>query len=204
MKKYFYSLTLSLMTLWLFACSITTTTPSNTNDVCSIFQEHPSWYAATKETRHKYGIPISVQMAIIQQESSFQADAKPPKKYMLGMIPWGRVTSAYGYAQATDGSWAHYIQQTGNRNASRTNFADADDFLGWYLYRAHTKLGISRHNTYALYLAYHEGINGYQERTYNSKPWLIDVARKVQSQSHLFYSQLIRCENRLSSKHWWN
>lgn len=204
MKTYFYIVTFILISLGLAGCTTTSTTPSNSNDICQLFQQHPDWYWATKETRHKYSVPISVQMAIIRQESSFQADAKPPKKYVLGIIPAGRITSAYGYAQATDGTWAHYLQDTGKRNASRNNFADADDFLGWYAYRSHVQLGISRYNAYELYLAYHEGIKGYQNKTYLNKPWLIDVARAVQSQANLYYSQLVRCERRLPRKSWWN
>lgn len=204
MKQYIYTLILSLMILGLIGCSTTSAPLSGTNDVCYLFQQHPSWYTATKNTRHKYSVPIAVQMAIINQESAFQADALPPKKYKLGVIPWGRVTSAYGYSQATDATWVHYIEQTGNRNASRSDFADADDFIGWYAYRAHTELGISRHNTYELYLAYHEGLKGYENRTYNSKPWLIDVARETQSQANLYNSQLTRCEKNLVKRHWWN
>ena len=197
MKRYLYILLLSFTLSGLVGCSTTSAPPSNTNNVCQLFQQHPDWYTATKTTRHKYSVPISVQMAIINQESAFQSDALPPKKYILGFIPNGRITSAYGYAQATDATWAHYIEQTGNRNASRSDFTDADDFIGWYAYRAHTQLGISRHNTYELYLAYHEGLRGYQNRTYDSKPWLIDVARATQSQANLYNSQLIRCEKNL-------
>lgn len=183
--------------------SCSTPPPSNPNNICNVFEQYPSWYWAAKATRHKYGVPISVQMAIIHQESHFRADAKPPREYLLWVIPWGHVTSAYGYSQATDGTWAHYIQQTGHKNASRRNFDDASDFIGWYAARAHKKLWISKRNAYALYLAYHEGINGYKNRTYRKKRWLIGVANKVQSRADMYYSQLIRCEKRLPQQRWW-
>ena len=41
-------------------------------------------------------------MAIIKQESSFIADAKPDRRKLLGFIPWKRKSSARGYAQAID------------------------------------------------------------------------------------------------------
>ena len=191
-----------VLSLWLISC--TTPVPDNPNDICNVFEQYPSWYWAAKATRHKYGVPISVQMAIIHQESHFTADAKPPRTYLLWVIPWGHVTSAYGYSQATDGTWQHYIQQTGNKNASRNNFADASDFIGWYVYRAHRKLGISRRNAYELYLAYHEGLAGYKRGSFLQKPWLINVSKKVQSQADMYYTQLIRCEKNLPQQSFWS
>ena len=130
--------------------------------------------------------------------------AKPPKKDWVWFSPWGHVTTAYGYSQATDGTWAHYIQQTGRKNVSRSNFSDASDFIGWYSVRAHKKLWISKRNAYALYLAYHEGIAGYKNRSYRKKAWLMNVARKVQSRADMYYSQLIHCEKNLPEQHWWH
>ena len=46
------------------------------------------------------GAPVHVQMAILHQESKFIPNAKTPRKYFLGIVPWGRQSSAYGYAQA--------------------------------------------------------------------------------------------------------
>nr|WP_231124717.1 hypothetical protein [Piscirickettsia salmonis] len=83
----------------------------------------------------------------------------------MGFIPWSRPTSAYGYAQATDGTWATYQRSTGNSRSSRTDFADAIDFVGWYANRSYSRLGIAKNNAYSLYLAYHEGDGGYRKRT---------------------------------------
>jgi len=51
-------------------------------------------------------------MAIIRQESSFQADAQPPRSRILWIIPGPRPSSAYGYSQALDGTWDWYRQAT--------------------------------------------------------------------------------------------
>ncbi|MCV5690043.1 hypothetical protein OFN32_38125, partial [Escherichia coli] len=79
----------------------------------------------------EWGTPIHVAMAIIKQESSFRHDAKPPKDYVLGFIPWGRVSSAYGYAQAQDPAWDDFQDSTG-QGGSRSNFDDSIMFVGWY------------------------------------------------------------------------
>ena len=72
-------------------------------------------------------------MATFHQESRFVGNARPPHVYALGIIPMGRMSSAYGYSQALDGTWAEYRQETGNRLARRTDIRDASDFMGWYM-----------------------------------------------------------------------
>ncbi len=91
---------------------------------------------------------------------------------------------------------------TGHRHAKRNDFRDASDFIGWYANQAHRKAGISKYNANALYLAYHEGIGGYQRGTYKSKPWLMNVSKKVESRASLYQTQLRRCESHIK-KPWW-
>ncbi|ODN42172.1 transglycosylase SLT domain-containing protein [Piscirickettsia litoralis] len=186
---------LFIVPLILTGCA--TAPPQNINNICSIFREYPKWYWAAKDSRKKWGVPISTQMAIIYYESHFRYDAQPPRTTLLGFIPWSRPTSAYGYAQATDGTWAAYQRATGNTSASRTDFADAIDFVGWYANRSSSRLGIARNNAYSLYLAYHEGDGGYRSRSYLKKRWLLDKAHQVRNKANSYYSQLIRCESSL-------
>ena len=61
-------------------------------------------------------------------------------------------------------------------------------------------LGISKKDYFNQYLAYHEGHNGWKNKTYNTKKWLIEVAKKVESKSNLYNNQLIQCENKLNKK----
>ncbi|GKS65064.1 hypothetical protein YTPLAS72_23680 [Nitrospira sp.] len=98
-----------------------------------------------------------MQLAIIHQESRFRYNAKAPKDYLLGFIPWGRQSSAYGYAQVMKGTWNWYKKKTGNWRAHRDNFADVVDFIGWYGSMSNTTLGISKWDARNQYLAYHEG-----------------------------------------------
>lgn len=178
--------------------------PRNQTNLCSIFFQYPKWYWATQRSQKKWGVPVSVQMAIMHQESHFRADARPPRTKLLWVIPWSRPTTAEGYSQAVNDTWRQYLQATRSNGADRDNFASAADFISWFSYRAHQRVGISRNNAYALYLAYHEGTIGYQQQTYRRKPWLINVAKKVQRIADRYQAQLKNCESRLPKHHWWH
>ena len=133
-------------------------------------------------------------MAIINQESAFVDDARPPRKWFLGVIPLSHPTTAYGYCQALDGTWEQYLRSTGKTNAERDNFADAVDFIGWYTKRTRQELGVSQRDAYRQYLAYHEGQNGFRKKSYNAKPWLISVAKKVQRNAQKYSKQMDECQ----------
>ena len=151
------------MLLALGGCA--TTPPRHLDNGCEIFREKSGWYDDAKASQEKWGVPIHVQLAIIWQESRFRAQAKAPRDYLLGFIPWGRKSSAFGYAQVKDGTWDWYRRKTGNSGADRDDFGDVTDFIGWYGAMAHRKLGISKWDAYRLYLAYHEGLGGYRRKT---------------------------------------
>lgn len=173
--------------------------PGDLENVCSIFKEKDGWYEAADDVYKKYGVPVHLQMAIIYQESHFRAEAKAPKDSLLGFIPWGRKSSAYGYAQVKDETWDWYIDKSGNWGADRDDFEDATDFIGWYATVTHQKLGISKWDAYNQYLAYHEGHGGFKRKTYNQKKWLISVARKVERNAARYRSQLGACRDDLES-----
>lgn len=167
--------------------------PSQMDDACSILRDQPVYWRATRAAEKKWGVPISVQLAIIHQESRFKRDARPPKKYFLWVIPAGRVSSAYGYAQALDGTWDDYKKSTGRHWVSRSDIADAADFIGWYGDQAHRRAGISKSDARSLYLAYHEGIGGYSSGSFKSKGWLLGVASKLETRAHIYARQIRRC-----------
>lgn len=167
-------------------------TPSS--NACNLFKNNPDWYWEALDTYNKWGVPISVQMAIMQRESDFQAGARPPQNQLFGFIPWGNVTSAYGYAQALNGTWEQYQQETRQKHSTRDKFGDASDFIGWYCNKANKKLGIPLNNAYDLYLAYHEGLAGYANQTYLSKPWLLQVAKTVQQKANAYRTQISNCK----------
>ncbi|PTB82792.1 hypothetical protein C9986_02225, partial [Pseudidiomarina aestuarii] len=110
-------------------CSIlagcATAPPEQPDNLCEIFREKRDWYDAAADMRDKWGVPIHIPMAIMYQESSFKHNAVPPRDYLLWIIPWGRVSSAYGYSQAKTPTWEDYQRETDNGWASRDDFDDA-------------------------------------------------------------------------------
>ena len=167
--------------------------PRNMDNACSILQQRPSFDRAFQKTKRKWGAPIHVQMAILHQESKFIPNAKTPRKYFMGIVPWGRQSSAYGYAQALDGTWADYKKSSGRRFASRSNIHDATDFMGWYMQESRRRLGIKMSDTKNQYLAYHEGHGGFERRSFRKKSWLLNVSDKVTRRSNNYKKQLKRC-----------
>lgn len=181
-----------VVSVLLTACA-TLPPPSNVNNLCSIFRQYPDWYRATQDVSVRWRVPVTVQMAIMHQESKFDANAMPDRTKLLWVIPWKRPSSAYGYSQALRGTWDLYRHSRGGVFASRDNFDDAVDFIGWYADEAYKRARIPRNNPYLLYLAYHEGVGGYQRKTYLKKPWLIGVAHKVSAREQLYRAQLAHC-----------
>lgn len=171
--------------------------PDNPENICEIFRDKSGWHKAALKTQKKWGVPPQIALSVIYQESSFRHDALPPRRYLLGFIPWGRVSSAYGYAQAKDETWADYKRETHRRFARRTNFGDSLDFMGWYMNKAQQLNGTSKWDAYGQYLNYHEGWTGYRRRSYDRKPWLVNVATKVQQRAERFGAQYQTCKHRL-------
>ena len=194
----FLSLSLLLTTLLTSACS--TSPPRDTNNLCAIFQEKHGWYEDAAEARDEWGSPIPIMMAIMYQESRFQADARPPRKKILGFIPGFRPSTAFGYSQAKTTTWNEYKLDARRFGADRDDFEDAIDFIGWYNYTSGKRSGLSPQNVYGLYLAYHEGHGGYNRSTYAQKQWLMDVARKVETRAGSYAVQLAGCEEQLKSE----
>jgi hypothetical protein len=176
--------------------------PRNPENICAIFKEKEDWYQAARKTQDKWGVPVQVPFAMLYQESSFVYDAKPPRDWVLGFIPWGRVSSAYGYAQAKDETWADYERENHRWWASRDNFDDAMDFMGWYITKTQRLNGVAKSDAYGQYLNYHEGWTGYRNRSYQGKAWLMVVAQKVQARSERFGAQYAGCKDDLDKGFW--
>jgi len=171
--------------------------PQNLESVCGIFKQKPHWYRAAKRSVERWGGPIHVPMAIIYQESTFKADAKPKMRYFLGIFPKGRPSDAYGYAQALKSTWGDYEQDVGSRSPDRDNFADAFDFVLWYMHNTHQRNAISKWDAYGNYLNYHEGQGGYSRGTHLKKQWLLNAARRVEARSKRYAAQLGQCRAEL-------
>jgi len=183
-----------LLVLFLTACSAGgQRPPSNLDNACAIKASKHKWFKHLRKVERKYGVPDYVILATIYQESRFVSKARTPHKYALGIIPMGRQSSAYGYAQVIDSTWDGYRRATGNRWANRRKFKDAVNFMGWYMNESNKKLGISKTDAYNQYLAYHQGQTGYKRGSYRSKGWLLDIASKVRARSEKYQEQLASC-----------
>ncbi|MBE1285246.1 MAG: lytic transglycosylase [Rhodobacteraceae bacterium] len=167
--------------------------PRNLDNACSIVVQRPQYLKAFKATQRKWGVPVHVQMSIIYYESRYRSDARTPHRYVLGVIPMGRQSSAFGYAQALDGTWDQYRRETGRRSAKRDRIRDASDFIGWYATKSYEKNGIRLTDARNQYLAYHEGHAGYARGSYKSKSWLLRVASNVEARARTYQSQLANC-----------
>lgn len=167
--------------------------PRDLENACAIVRERPHYLRAMQRTERKYGAPVPVLMAMIHQESKFIGNAKTPRSYALGVIPMGRISSAYGYSQALDGTWEEYQKETRNRRARRDDIDDATDFMGWYMTKTVQKNGIPMHDARNQYLAYHEGHAGFRRGSYRRKGWLMTVASRVASRAQTYQAQLIAC-----------
>lgn len=172
--------------------------PSRINDICAVFAQQEGffngWRDAASDAERKYGVPMPILMATIRKESGFQSNARPPRNKILGFIPGKRPSSAYGYSQALDGTWAQYKSESGNWGARRSNFEDAVDFVGWYHARSSAALGIRPDDAYNLYLAYYSGWTAYQRGDWRSNARLQRTAREASEMSARYSAQLRQCE----------
>ncbi len=177
--------------------------PQQQDNICSIFREQPRWYDYARASEQRWGTPIAVQMAFVQQESSFRARVRPERRRIFGIFPGPRPSSAKGYAQAQDPAWEDYQRATGRRFARRSDMADALDFIGWYNDVSQRRLGLGKTDAHHLYLAYHDGHTGFQRGGWRNNSQLQAVARRVQQRASDYNHQLPACEDRLRCRRWY-
>lgn len=172
--------------LWLAGCSSSpvyspSQPPAHTHyNICALTQFDDTFYNAALRAAKRWGTPVHVLMAFVHRESRFVRDAESK-------------SGAYGYPQAKDATWEEYKKATGNWDASREDIYDAMDFIGWYNYVSHKRLGISRWDAYRLYLAYHEGRGGYKRGTYKRHPKVRKLAQKVANLAWKYRQQMKQC-----------
>lgn len=172
------------------------TAPRGLDDACVIVQQRPEYMRAFRATERRWGVPVHVQMATIHQESKFISNARTPFRYAAGVIPMGRQSSAYGYAQALDATWEEYQRETGKHRARRDRIKDATDFMGWYMNTTNQRNSVALTDARNQYLAYHEGQTGFARGSYNSKTWLVQVAGNVDARANMYATQLAGCRRR--------
>ena len=183
----------SLVTMALLQHACATVPPSDPDDVCAMFDQRPEWREAADAAVERWDVSAATILAFIHQESRFRPAARPGWKRLLGVVPVGRRSSAYGYGQVKDGTWDDYRDRNDRPHARRDRFTDVVDFVGWYGDVIHRITGVEKSDTFHLYLAYHEGPNGYRRRTFDAKPWLLGVARKVDDRAQEYAAQHATC-----------
>ena len=167
--------------------------PRDLDNACAIVKQRPGYLKAFRATERKWGVPVHVQMATLYQESKFIAAARPPFRYTLGVIPMGRLSSAFGYSQALDGTWEEYQDGPGGSRARRDDIFDATDFMGWYMAQTVEETGVPITDTRNQYLAYHDGRTGFRRGTWKSKSWLVRIAGEVEARAVMYDTQLRSC-----------
>lgn len=171
--------------------------PTQTSNVCAVFDQKDgffnNWYSYAKGAEAQYGVPVPILMATINTESGFQARARPPRTKLLGFIPWTRPSTAYGYSQALDGTWAEFQRSTGRYGSGRTSFADAVYFVGWYHAQSNKKNGIPLNDAYNLYAAYYAGPKEYARGTWRNRPGIDRAARRTAAMASRYAAQMQSC-----------
>lgn len=174
MRKSFIFATLTLLSLPIIGFA-------GTQNICEVLKVHPSWYQDAKVVQQKWGVPVSVQLAIIQEESHFKPDAK------------NKDSSAYGFAQAVNQIWVTYKENCDNKKQKRNNFKDATNFIGWYANRMQKQVNVSPQNAYQLYLSYHDGASGYLTALHKKQAFSKQLADHVQDVANQYKVELLSC-----------
>lgn len=193
---YAYNLSRVLVVSCALAVSACATAPHHINDVCAVFEQNDGWFTnwqtTAYRTERKYGVPVPVLMATVRKESGFNNRARPPRKKLFGVIPWfTHISSAYGYSQALDGTWAQYKLESGNWGARRSSFADAIDFIGWYHSKTADTYGVAKNDTYRLYIAYYLGWNGFKRGNWPAS--VQAYAKSTDEMARRYAAQLQQC-----------
>jgi hypothetical protein len=178
----------SLLLFALAGCATNGRPPTNQANACAILDEKRGWENHVFDAARKWDVSPGTILAFMRQESGFRQDARPVDRN--GKL----LSSAYGYSQALDGTWAQYERDQGG--GKRKSFEDSADFIGWYLDLVSKQASIAKDNPRNLYLAYHEGPAGYRRGSYSGKAWLMPVAARVASNAATYDDQLRGCERR--------
>lgn len=149
-------------------------------DACALLASRPHWREALQAANKQWQIEPWYILAFMHQESRFNPTAMSASR-------------AYGLPQAKDATWQWYQQQHGKPNASRERFADAADFIGWYAHKNVERNQVALNDVRNQYLAYHEGLGGFESASFIGKPWLLNIADKVVVQAEFYQQQLSQC-----------
>ncbi|MFI3256434.1 MAG: hypothetical protein R3Y52_03215 [Psittacicella sp.] len=178
----------------LAGCSFFNSQPTTTSyptDACLMLRQNPQWLTDTLDVYYRWGVPVSIQLATIYQESHFRYNARPVKKNKWWQFGTHYQSTSVGFTQALNGTWGAYEKATHNEWQTRESFKDATNFIGWYYNRSNKLLGISLNYAYALYLSYYQGYSGYANHLHN--PAGTKLATNVQNWANRYHYELEQC-----------
>ncbi len=199
--------------------------PAQVADACVLLDARPGWWRAVKASEAVWGVSPGLQLAVIGQESGFRRLAAPPRLHPyfvrsvrgayrsvdgvigtdLNALQWPTLMTAYGYPQAIDATWARYKTTMNKPTAMRVRFADAADFVGWYLHSQSVDHAIPLSDACALYLSYYTG-HGQHDCVFNPipDPKMQAVASKLTAQAAAYDEQIAGCAAQLDrDTRWW-
>lgn len=149
-------------------------------DACALLSDRPHWRGALQAVKTRWQLEPWFILAFLHQESRFNPTAMSSSR-------------AYGFAQVKDDSWDWYLLKTGNTGSSRERFDDAVDFIGFYANQNVKRNGVALNDVKNQYLAYHEGMGGFERGSHLGKPWLLTVSDKVSDRAAYYQAQLLEC-----------
>ncbi len=164
--------------------SAPTLTHAQTADACGLLARNSGWAKDLKAAQDKWQVTPGTMLAIIDQESRFNANARG--EGAGGASP----TRNFGYAQANLRTWNWFLRDTGNASGARTDFGLSVDFVGWHFATMERRIGAPRSNTTVHYLVYKMGEGGYQRGASASSRAL---AGRVAARARMFDGQLAGC-----------
>jgi hypothetical protein len=157
---------------------------AQTSDVCNLLARHEGWADSLKRAQETWRVTPGTMLAILDQESRFNPSARG-----AGASGENPVRN-FGYAQANLTTWNWFLRDTGKASGSRTNFGLSADFIGWHFATMERRIGASRDNTTAHYLAYKMGEGGYKRGAPASARAL---ANRIAVRAQTFDTQLNGC-----------
>jgi hypothetical protein len=175
-----------MRTLICFAALILSPWPAHaqTSDVCALLARNDGWAEGLKSAQEKWRVTPGTMLAVLDQESRFNANAR-------GAGAGGANPSRnFGFAQANLTTWNWFLRDTGKSSGSRTDFGLSADFVGWHFATMERRIGASRDNTSAHYLAYKMGEGGYKRGASTSSRAL---AARITARARNFDGQLTAC-----------
>ena len=171
--------------IWAVSLSlIPTLAQAQTSDVCGLLARNLGWTDSLQAAQEKWRVTPGTMLAVLDQESRFNPSARGANAG--GINPTGN----FGYAQANLRTWNWFLRDTRKAVGSRTDFGLSADFVGWHFATMEARIGTSRDNISAHYLAYKMGEGGYRRGASAGARALAD---RITLRARTFDSQLARC-----------